>query len=102
MKKSNSEPSLDAGPSVAVFSQKPSTTLCNGHVTIQDESVAVPYQPHLLLTVRQTATYLQIGVNRCYELINREDNPIPSIKFDTTIRVPRDALERWVRENTRG
>jgi excisionase family DNA binding protein len=55
-----------------------------------------------LLTVRQTAQRLQLGVNRVYELVKAEHNPIPSITVGRSIRVPVVALERWLEAQTRG
>ena len=55
-------------------------------------------QPPLLLSVKQAATRLQLGINRTYELVRCGE--LPSITVGKTIRVPAQALEEWVQENT--
>lgn len=54
-----------------------------------------PPQP-LLLTVKQTASILQLGINRTYELCR--SGSIPTIRVGTTFRIPRLALERWIED----
>lgn len=63
-----------------------------------------PQRPEVsyLLTVRQAAKYLNLGINRTYELVRREENPLPSIRFNNTIRIPVRALEEWIGRQTRG
>jgi len=55
-----------------------------------------------LLTVPQTAQRLQLGINRVYELVKAEYNPIPTVIIGRTIRIPVAGLERWLEEQTRG
>jgi excisionase family DNA binding protein len=50
----------------------------------------------LLLTVHQAAERLQLGTNRVYALVAAKT--IPSVKLGKTIRIPAEALERWVEE----
>lgn len=55
-----------------------------------------------LLTVRQAAQRLQLGVNRTYELTKAEHNPIPTVTVGRSIRIPIAGLEHWLLEQTRG
>lgn len=55
-----------------------------------------------LLTVRQAAQRLQLGVNRTYELTKAEHNAIPTVIVGRSIRIPVAGLERWLEEQTRG
>lgn len=54
----------------------------------------------LLLTVRETAQRLNLGVTLTYELIGQ--GRIPHIRLGRAVRVPRQALEVWIAANTRG
>lgn len=48
----------------------------------------------MALTVDQVAAELQIGVNRCYELV--EARVIPAFRISNgSIRIPRDLLHAW-------
>lgn len=49
-----------------------------------------------LLTVRQAAARLNLGINRTYELVRRAQDPLPSIRFGNSIRIPVGALEKWI------
>ena len=62
-----------------------------------------PHDPSLyLLTVRQAATRLQLGINCVYSLTKAEYNPIPTVTIGRSIRIPVAALERWLEAQTRG
>lgn len=47
-----------------------------------------------LLTVQQVADRLQLGRNKVYALVN--SHAIPAFRVGGSIRVPREALGRWV------
>ncbi len=47
-----------------------------------------------VLTVVETAAFLRIGRNQCYDLVRA--GVIPSITLGRSIRIPRDALLRWL------
>ncbi len=49
-----------------------------------------------LLTVPEAAKLLRISRNLAYELVARHE--LPSIRFGRVIRVPRSALECWLRD----
>ncbi len=51
----------------------------------------------VLLTVRQAAKILNLGINRTYGLANA--GVLPCIKIGNTIRIPASALERWIQDN---
>lgn len=55
-----------------------------------------------LLTVKQTAKRLQLGVNCVYSLTKAEYAPIPTVIIGRSIRIPVAGLERWLEEQTRG
>jgi excisionase family DNA binding protein len=62
-----------------------------------------PDEPHdirnslpVLLTVPEAARFLRIGINRAYQLCR--SRTIPTVVIGHSVRVPRDALERWVAE----
>lgn len=48
----------------------------------------------LLLTVRDVEAELQLGRTRAYELIRSGELPV--VRLGGVVRVPRDALERWI------
>lgn len=52
----------------------------------------------MLLTVRDVEAELQLGRTRTYELLR--SGSIPVIRVGRAVRVPRDALRRWVEEHT--
>jgi excisionase family DNA binding protein len=52
----------------------------------------------MLLTVRDVEAELQLGRTRTYELLR--SGSIPVIRVGRALRVPRDALRRWVDEET--
>lgn len=55
-----------------------------------------------LLTVKQAAERLQLGVNCVYGLAKAEHDPIPTLTVGRSIRIPVAALERWLEAQTRG
>ena len=54
----------------------------------------------LLLTVKDLEAELQLGRTRTYELVR--SGAIPVIRIGRAVRVPRDALRRWVEDRTSG
>ncbi len=51
----------------------------------------------VLLTVRQAAKILNLGINRTYGLANA--GVLPCLKIGNTIRIPTAALEQWIQDN---
>jgi excisionase family DNA binding protein len=51
----------------------------------------------MLLTVRDVEAELQLGRTRTYELLRSGE--IPVIRIGRVLRVPRDALHRWIDTN---
>lgn len=51
---------------------------------------------HMLLTPRELGQLLHLGKNKTYELI--ASGTIPVIRFGRAIRIPRSAVEQWIRE----
>lgn len=49
-----------------------------------------------LLTVPEAAQLLRISRNLAYELVAQHQ--LPCVRLGRTIRIPRDSLERWIRE----
>ncbi len=47
-----------------------------------------------LLTVPEAAKVLRIGRNLAYQLV--ASGELPSLRLGRVIRVPRDALDRWI------
>jgi len=58
------------------------------------ETQAKPQDPLLVLTVKEAAGLLGIGVNSAYEAIARGE--LPHIRIGRSIRIPRAALERFL------
>lgn len=52
----------------------------------------------LTLSVAEAATLLGIGRNHLYDLINT--GQIPHVRFGRLIKIPRDALEEWLRQES--
>lgn len=48
----------------------------------------------LLLKVAEAAKLLQLGRDRIYELV--ASGRLPALHFGRTIRIPRDALDRFI------
>mgnify|MGYP002779062243 FL=1 len=72
--------------------------------TAAEERRPHPYPPPnpYLLTVRQAAERLQLGINRVYGLTKAERDPLPTVVVGRSIRIPVAALERWLEAQTRG
>ena len=51
-----------------------------------------------LMTVKQLQQLLQLSRGKVYALVNRKD--FPSIRFGRSIRIPRDLLFQWLRDQT--
>ena len=66
------------------------------HTTV--EIPRAPTRTPMLLTVRDVEAELQLGRTRTYELLR--SGSIPVIRVGRALRVPRDALRRWVEEQT--
>ena len=54
----------------------------------------------LLLTVPETAKLLRISRNLAYELVARGE--LPAVRLGRVIRIPRAALNDWVKASARG
>lgn len=54
----------------------------------------------LLLTVPETAKLLRISRNLAYELVARGE--LPAVRLGRVIRIPRGALNDWVKESAGG
>ena len=52
----------------------------------------------MLLTVRDVEAELQLGRTRTYELLRSGE--VPVIRVGRVLRVPRDALRRWIENQT--
>jgi excisionase family DNA binding protein len=52
----------------------------------------------LLLRPSEAATLLGLGRSKVYELAAA--GVIPSIRIDRSIRIPMDALQKWIEANT--
>lgn len=53
-----------------------------------------------ILTRQQTADYLTVGLTSLDKMIARRDNPLPHIRVGRRVVIPREALERWIQEET--
>lgn len=54
---------------------------------------------NLLLTVPEAATVLRISKNKAYELVRQR--LLPAVHLGKNIRIPRQALERWIAEQSK-
>lgn len=54
----------------------------------------------LHLTVKDIKTLFRIGQAQAYELVHSEG--FPAIKVGGTIRVPKDLLIAWIKEQSKG
>lgn len=54
---------------------------------------------NLLLTVPEAATLLRISKNKAYELVRQR--LLPAVHLGKNIRIPRQALERWIAEQSK-
>ncbi len=50
----------------------------------------------LLLTPQECSETIQVGRSRMYELLASGD--IPSVKIGRSIRIPIDALKKWIED----
>ena len=57
-------------------------------------SVSTQNMQPALLRITEAAEYLGISRTKCYELIQRGE--LKTLKIDTSVRVPRAELERWL------
>ena len=49
-----------------------------------------------ILTRRQAADYLNVGLSLLDKTIHRQDNPLPHIQVGKRVVIPRDALDAWI------
>lgn len=56
------------------------------------------YDNDLLLTVPEAARVLRISRNKVYELVRQR--LIPAVRLGKNIRIPRQALDRWIAEQS--
>lgn len=63
-----------------------------------DDAEPASARTPMLLTVRDVEAELQLGRTRTYELLR--SGSLPVIRVGRAVRVPRDALRRWVEEHT--
>ncbi len=54
----------------------------------------------MLLTVRDVEAELQLGRTRTYKLIR--SGQIPVVRLGRSVRIPRDALRRWIDDHSVG
>ena len=54
----------------------------------------------LLLTATEAAEAIGVGRTRIYELL--ASGQIPSVKIGRSVRVPTEALRRWIKERESG
>jgi len=59
---------------------------------------ARPIEPPLLLRAHEAGRLLGLGRSTVFELIARGE--LPAVRIGRAVRVPRAALERWVRERS--
>lgn len=52
-----------------------------------------------LLTAKQVAELLQIGLSTVYEKADK--GKLPHVRIDNIVRFPEDQLARWIEEHTR-
>jgi excisionase family DNA binding protein len=67
--------------------------ICQAYTLFRREEEAMDSAP-LLLKVPEAAKLLQLGRDRVYELI--ASGRLPALYFGRTIRIPRDALTRFI------
>jgi excisionase family DNA binding protein len=63
-----------------------------------DDAEPASARTPMLLTVRDVEAELQLGRTRTYQLVR--SGSLPVIRVGRAVRVPRDALRRWVEEHT--
>lgn len=74
---------------------KEAKAMTDGSRTADDAKADANKLPPVL-TVLEAAQVLRIGKNRTYELCH--EKKIPHVKIGHSIRIPRDALLRWMEE----
>lgn len=57
-------------------------------------------KPLYLYTTKEAAVHLRSGINRVYEYIGREHDPLPSITKGRVILIPIKGLEAWLERQT--
>lgn len=60
----------------------------------RDSTVTTHTMQPALLRITEAAEYLGVSRTKCYELIQRGE--LRTLKIDTSVRVPRAELERWL------
>lgn len=63
-------------------------------VVERSEPLAKSDDVPMLLTVKDVESALQLGRTRTYELVRSGELPV--IRIGRAVRIPRDALRRWV------
>lgn len=63
-------------------------------VVQRSEPLATSDDVPMLLTVKDVEAALQLGRTRTYELVRSGELPV--IRIGRAVRIPRDALRRWV------
>lgn len=87
----------------AEVSEEPHGLLVDANASLQSQTRksprnATPY----LITVKEAAERLQLGINCVYSLTKTEHDPIPTVIIGRSIRIPVAGLERWIEAQTRG
>jgi len=54
----------------------------------------------LLMRAEEVAKALGLGRSKIYEMV--QSGALPVVRFGRSVRIPRAALEAWVREQTKG
>lgn len=93
--------SIGDSPRLSAF--KPADAGLHGSISRHSVSNKTPRNASpYLLTVKQTAARLQLGINCVYSLTKAEYNPLPTVVIGRSIRIPVAALERWLEAQTHG
>jgi excisionase family DNA binding protein len=66
----------------------------------REASVGAEDSAPMLLTVKDLEAELQLGRTGAYELVR--SGQIPTMRIGRAVRIPRDALRRWVDAQTSG
>jgi excisionase family DNA binding protein len=64
------------------------------------EPMSTPELRPMLLTVKDLEAELQLGRTRTYELVR--SGKIPVLRIGRVVRIPREALRRWVEAQASG
>lgn len=67
-------------------------------MAVDEELLPTPDARPMLLTVKDLEIELQLGRTRTYELVR--SGVIPTIRIGRSVRIPREALRRWVDTQT--